>query len=60
MDTLWGNSDIENKTGRWYYISAIAIRSPGNQVRVSEHIEGFCFRLCLAALFCNLPCGGWY
>ncbi len=92
-------SDIENKTGRWYYISAVANNGIGNQARALEHIQtamqmepgnaeyqqfynvlqnggtwyasrgagygmptvdssGFCLKLCLANLFCNLCCGG--
>lgn len=92
-------SDIENRTGRWYYISAVANQGIGNQAKALEHIRtamsmepgnteyqqfynvlqnggswyagrgaeygmptvdstGFCFKLCLANLFCNLCCGG--
>ncbi|MGN0153422.1 MAG: J domain-containing protein [Lachnospiraceae bacterium] len=31
-------SDIENRTGRWYYISAIANQGIGNQAKALEHI----------------------
>ncbi len=92
-------SDIENKNGKWYYISAIANQGLGNQARALEHIQtamrmepgnaeyrqfynvmqnggtwytgrgmeygmpgmegsDFCFKLCLANIFCNLCCGG--
>lgn len=92
-------SEIENKNGRWYYISSIANQGAGNQAKALEHIQiamrmepgnaeyqqfynimqnggtwytgrgaqygmpdmdstGFCFKLCLANIFCNLCCGG--
>lgn len=92
-------SDVENKNGKWYYISAIANHGLGNQARALEHIQtamcmepgnaeyqqfynvmqnggtwytgrgmeygmpgmegtDFCFKLCLANIFCNLCCGG--
>lgn len=92
-------NDIEDKNGRWYYISAIANNGVGNQAKALEHIQmamqlepgnmeyqqfysvlqnggtwygsrgagygmptgddtGFCFKLCLANLICNLCCGG--
>jgi molecular chaperone DnaJ len=98
-------SELENRSARWYYISAIANRQVGNQATALEHIQiamrmepgnmeyqqfyqtiqnggtwytsrgadygmpgmdgtGFCFRLCLANLLCNICCGGcgprWY
>ena len=90
-------SDIDNRTGRWYYISAIANQGVGNQATALEHIQiamrmepnnmeyqqfyqvmqnggtwyqsrgagygmpemdgsGFCLKLCLANLVCNLCC----
>ncbi len=90
-------SDIDNRTGRWYYISAIANQGVGNQATALEHIQiairmepnnmeyqqfyqvmqnggtwyqsrgagygmpemdnsGFCLKLCLANLLCNLCC----
>ncbi len=90
-------SDIDNRTGRWYYISAIANQGIGNQATALEHIQiamrmepnnmeyqqfyqvmqnggtwyqsrgagygmpemdgsGFCLKLCLANLVCNLCC----
>ena len=90
-------SDIDNRTGRWYYISAIANQGIGNQATALEHIQiamrmepnnmeyqqfyqvmqnggtwyqsrgagygmpemddsGFCLKLCLANLLCNLCC----
>lgn len=92
-------SEIENRNGRWYYISSIANQGAGNQARALEHIQiamrmepgnpeyqrfynilqsggtwyrdrgmeygmpdmdstGFCFKLCLANILCNLCCGG--
>lgn len=92
-------SDIQNRSGRWYYISAIANRGAGNQAAALEHIQiamrmepgnteyrqfysvlqnggawyagrgagygvanvsntGFCFKLCLANMLCNLCCNG--
>lgn len=92
-------SDIENRTGRWYYISAIANQGIGNHAKALEYIQtamrmepnnveyrqfyntmqsggtwytnqrasygmptvddtGFCFKLCLANLLCNICCGG--
>lgn len=92
-------SDIQNRSGRWYYISAIANRGAGNQATALEHIQiamrmepgnteyrqfysilqnggtwyagrgaeygmpnvsntGFCFKLCLANMLCNLCCNG--
>ncbi len=32
-------SDIQNRSGRWYYISAIANRGAGNQATALEHIQ---------------------
>lgn len=32
-------SDIDNRTGRWYYISAIANQGIGNQATALEHIQ---------------------
>jgi len=32
-------SEIENRTGRWYYISAIANYSAGNQATALQHIQ---------------------
>lgn len=90
-------SDIDNRTGRWYYISAIANQGVGNQATALEHIQiamrmepnnmeyqqfyqviqsggtwyqsrgagygmpemdgsGFCLKLCLANLICNICC----
>lgn len=88
-------SDIENRTGRWYYVSSIANQGIGNQAKALEYIQiamrmepnnmeyqqfynamqsggawytsrgasygddtGFCFKLCLANILCNLCCGG--
>ena len=92
-------SEVENRTGRWYYISAIANQGIGNQAKALEYIQtamrmepknaeyqqfynvlqnggtwyadrgasygmpamddtGFCFKLCMANILCNLCCGG--
>ena len=32
-------SDIQNKNGRWYYVSAIANQGAGNQAKALEHIQ---------------------
>lgn len=32
-------SEIENRTGRWYYVSAIANYSAGNQATAMQHIQ---------------------
>lgn len=92
-------NDIQDRSGRWYYISAVANYGAGNQATALEHIQiamrmepgnaeyqqfytvlqnggtwyagrgagygmpnvdssGFCFKLCLANVLCNLCCGG--
>lgn len=92
-------SDIQDRSGSWYYLSAVANQGIGNQARALEHIQiamrmepgnaeyqqfynvlqnggtwymnrgadfgmpsmdntGFCFKLCLANMLCNVCCGG--